>query len=83
MGFFFSLLNTSLLPAGYRAFITVGFIGAYTTFSTYALETVTLLQQKEYWAAFLNFVLNNAASLAAIIVGTLLAALLTTAIRGR
>ena len=83
MGFFFSILNASLLPSGYRALITVGFIGAYTTFSTYALETVALLQRKEYGAAFLNFVLNNAASLAAIIVGMLLSNMLMSAIRGR
>lgn len=83
MGFFFSLLNASLLQPGYRALVTVGFIGAYTTFSTYALETVSLLQKREYWPAFLNFILNNAVSLAAIIAGMFLSLWLTAAIRNR
>ncbi len=83
MGFFFSLLNESLLSAGYRALITVGFIGAYTTFSTYMLETVSLLQKREYWPAFLNFILNNAVSLAAIIAGMSLSLWLIATIRNR
>ncbi|MCX8012885.1 MAG: fluoride efflux transporter CrcB [Rectinema sp.] len=73
MGFFFSLLNEALLPSGYRALITVGFIGAYTTFSTYMLETVVLLQKREYMPALFNFLYNNVFCLIAVLAGMLLA----------
>jgi fluoride exporter len=49
MGFITTLMlsRTSLSPE-LRALITVGFLGAYTTFSTYALETNTLLQSGQW-----------------------------------
>jgi fluoride exporter len=56
MGFFTSLVERSLtLPPEVRLMVTTGFLGAYTTFSTYGLETVhlwhssTLLTTGFYW----------------------------------
>jgi fluoride exporter len=49
MGFITTLmLSRTTLPPELRALITVGFLGAYTTFSTYALETDTLLQSGQW-----------------------------------
>lgn len=36
------------LPPELRAFLTIGFCGGYTTFSTFSAEAVTLLQQGEW-----------------------------------
>ena len=52
LGFFFHLFETILVPVYVRSFITIGFIGAFTTFSTYTLETVLLATKRMYWPSF-------------------------------
>lgn len=42
-----------------KIFIFIGLFGAFTTFSTYALETVDLLRVGQPFLALLNFTLNN------------------------
>jgi fluoride exporter len=63
MGFISTfMLSRATLPPELRALVTIGFLGAYTTFSTYALETDVLLQSGHwgktlfYWggSAFLG-----------------------------
>lgn len=43
MGFFIPLAIEKSLPPDLRLLVTTGFLGAYTTFSTYGLDTITLL----------------------------------------
>lgn len=42
------------LEPGVRLFLMVGLLGGFTTFSTFALETLTLTQQEHYLYAFVN-----------------------------
>ncbi len=57
----------------WRLFFAVGFLGAYTTFSTLEYETFTLITDGQFWTASLNILGSAAAGLFAVWLGNLLA----------
>ncbi len=59
-----------------RVIVLTGFMGAFTTFSTYMFETQQLLEDSQYLAAFGNLALQNGVGLAAIILGLTLGKLI-------
>ncbi|MGZ4958518.1 MAG: fluoride efflux transporter CrcB [Methylomonas sp.] len=70
MGFLTELmLQRFALAVEYRAAILVGFLGAYTTFSTFALETLYLFEEGALLKAFLNIFLSAILCLAACWIG--------------
>lgn len=60
-----------------RSFGTIGFIGAYTTMSTFSYETMRFLDQGQYGYFVLNAVLNIGLCVSAIALGRYCALLLT------
>ncbi|MBF0320151.1 MAG: fluoride efflux transporter CrcB [Nitrospirae bacterium] len=52
------LMMRHIIDPQWRLFIVVGFLGAYTTFSTFEIETSTLLKQGETLAAALYVVFS-------------------------
>ena len=56
-------------PESFRLLLGVGFLGAYTTFSTYEFETQAMLGDGEYLLAGLNFVLSPVLGYAAVWLG--------------
>jgi CrcB protein len=69
IGVFTDLFDNALIPSPWRSLVTIGFIGGYTTFSTYTLETLNLLRDGELRLAGLNFLGNNALGLVAVAAG--------------
>ena len=64
--------SRSSLQEGLRYLFPIGFVGAYTTFSTYEWELWRLGEQRAWATAGLYFVLSNAVGFAAIALGSAL-----------
>jgi len=59
-----------------RAMVLVGFMGAFTTYSTYTFETAQLLRDSEWALALGNIALQNTTGLAFLFIGLVLGRLL-------
>ena len=66
------ILQRIAIAVEYRAAILVGFIGAFTTFSTFSLETIYLLEAGSFSKAGLNILVSVLGCLLAVWVGLLL-----------
>ena len=61
------------LSSALRLGLTVGFLGAFTTFSTFSYESLQLLLDGAVWRAIFNVVLNAAACIGMCYLGMQLA----------
>jgi fluoride exporter len=67
-----------LAPSGFRLFVLAGVLGGYTTFSSFSLQTLALLQGGEWWRAAGNAVGSVLGCLAAVWLGHVLASTVNT-----
>ncbi len=72
MGFLYIMLIDKLsLGPVWRAALLVGLLGAFTTFSTFSIETLNLMEEGELVKALLNVVLSVVLCLFAAWIGVL------------
>ena len=57
-----------------RQFVMIGILGGYTTFSSFSIQTLNLVQDGEWWLAGANIALSVVACLVAVWLGFVLAA---------
>ena len=73
MGYLFIVMTErTALGAEWRAFALIGLLGAFTTFSTFSIETFNLIEQADYLKAGLNMVISVAACLFAAWIGVMI-----------
>lgn len=70
MGLLFSAIEHGIIAdQTWRALVGIGLLGAFTTFSTFSMDTLLLLQQQEWFKAILNILLNVCVCIFAAAVG--------------
>jgi fluoride exporter len=72
---FFLIWTTERVLADplWRSLVAVGFCGSYTTFSSYAFETMAYLEQGHWTMFAANILANNLLCLGAVLAGAMLA----------
>jgi len=76
-GFLWTLFESRWAVSGeIRTCVLVGFMGAFTTFSAFILETGMLVRSTEWFYAVLNLVMQNGLGLGALSAGIVVARLI-------
>lgn len=74
LGFSLIWLQSTLASAEMRTMVTIGFLGSFTTFSTFSYETLAMLRDGEWWRAGGYALGSVMVGVAAVVVGGALAA---------
>jgi fluoride exporter len=62
-----------LIDPRWRLLVVVGFCGSFTTFSSYAFETISFFEQGQYGLMLTNFLTNNLLCMIGVLAGIALA----------
>ena len=73
LGFFITLVTDRfLVDPRWRLLVAIGFLGSYTTFSTYTYESMNLILSGQVWTGLLNLFGSSVLGAAAVTAGILL-----------
>lgn len=75
LGIVFTLYESNVISQPQLLLVGTGFCGAFTTFSTFALETVQVNEQGSHWL-ILNISANVLLSLLGVVIGIVVAGIL-------
>lgn len=73
IGLLWPIFETTTIWPNARVFLFIGLLGAFTTFSTYTLESLNLLRDGEVSLAIWNILASNVLALALVCLGFVLA----------
>jgi CrcB protein len=78
LGLFLTLIAESLSPVDprWRVLVAVGFLGSYTTFSSYTYESVNLMLAGQVWSGLFNLFGSSFLGGLAVVLGVLTARVL-------
>ena len=81
IGFLWQLFENLSFTPHMRSFMFVGILGAYTTFSTYGLETFNLMREKEIGYVLFNFLASNILGIGMVFLGFIAARYLVSIVK--
>ena len=74
IGFLVGLVDRSILPKAYRLLLITGFLGGFTTFSSFSIESIGMILEGSIGKGLLNIGVNVALGLGLTLIGLLAAA---------
>ncbi|RMH73168.1 MAG: fluoride efflux transporter CrcB [Gemmatimonadetes bacterium] len=81
IGFLWALFEELWLSPSLRLLIFTGFLGAFTTFSTFSLESTQLLRDNEIKLALINLIGSTVSGIMLVLVGFIFARFLLQLLR--
>ena len=81
IGFLFFFFENTIVSSDIKSLLTIGFLGAYTTFSTYSLETINFIRDGEIKVGLMNIIVSNIVCLLMVIAGMICSRLIFKALR--
>lgn len=77
IGFLWEIFSNAVTAPNWRAFMLIGLLGAFTTFSSYGLECLNMLRDGEVKFALTNMFLSNIFGLVLVFIGIEIASIVT------
>ena len=81
IGICWGLFELKDISPNTRMFVFIGFLGGYTTFSTFALESMNLVRDGDIKMAVINMVANNLLAIVLVFAGYFLSKGLITSLK--
>lgn len=72
IGLLWGMFDMQNVSHGVRAFLFIGILGGFTTFSSYAIESFNMLKDGDTKLALLNILANNVLSIGLAVVGLMI-----------
>ncbi|HNX58998.1 MAG TPA: fluoride efflux transporter CrcB [Spirochaetota bacterium] len=81
IGFLSGVIEYKVVPPNLRLFLQTGFLGGYTTFSTFGLETFSLMKSGEMSLALVNVVVSAVIGVALVFAGYMVSQVILRTVR--